>query len=263
MFVPGLVSVSFRALSPAEIVRAAARCGLAAVEWGGDVHVPHGDRRVAREVAAMTADAGLACSSYGSYYRGPTSEADGLPFSAVLDSAEALGVDLVRVWAGSTGSAETGPAERAAMVDHLRRISEAAAVRRIRVGLEYHRNTLTDTDESAARLLAEVDHPNLYTYWQPHIEGHDGARAEGLQAVLSRLCALHVFHWEPGSDGRNDHRPLAEGRERWRRFLTVARGADSGEAAALPVLLEFVRGDTVEQLERDAAVLQDVLSEFA
>ena len=259
MFVPGLVSVSLRALAPADIVRAVAGCGLAAVEWGGDVHVPHGNTRVAREVAAMTADAGLACSSYGSYYRGPVSEQDGLRFASVLDTAEALGVDLVRIWAGSTGSAATEPAARAAMADHLRRIAEVAAGRRIRVGLEYHGNTLTDTDSSAAALLAEADHPNLLTYWQPHVDGDDDERVEGLEAVLPRLCALHVFHWQPDPTGRSERRPLMEGRERWRRFLSVSSGADDA-GTPLPVLLEFVRGDTLEQLEHDAAVLRELLS---
>jgi len=39
---PGLVSVSFRALSPSEIIPMVVSGGLQGIEWGGDIHVPHG-----------------------------------------------------------------------------------------------------------------------------------------------------------------------------------------------------------------------------
>jgi len=41
----GLVSISFRDLFPKQIVDMVAEVGLDAIEWGGDVHVPHGDSR--------------------------------------------------------------------------------------------------------------------------------------------------------------------------------------------------------------------------
>ena len=69
MIYSGLVSVTFRALSPAEIVELVARAGLEGIEWGGDVHAPHGDVARARDVYRRTVDAGLAIPSYGSYYR--------------------------------------------------------------------------------------------------------------------------------------------------------------------------------------------------
>ena len=70
----GLVSASFRALAPGEIVDLVAQAGLAGIEWGGDVHVPHGDVACAREVYRRTVDAGLTVCSYGSYYRAGTGE---------------------------------------------------------------------------------------------------------------------------------------------------------------------------------------------
>ena len=39
----GLVSVTFRKLEPAEIVDLVKQAGLQGIEWGGDIHVPHGD----------------------------------------------------------------------------------------------------------------------------------------------------------------------------------------------------------------------------
>jgi hypothetical protein len=52
--IPGLVSITFRALPPADIIRLTAECGLQAIEWGADVHVPPGDLAGARRVGAET-----------------------------------------------------------------------------------------------------------------------------------------------------------------------------------------------------------------
>ena len=56
MLTPGLVSVSFRPLAGEEIIRLAKETGLAAVEWGGDVHVPAGDTARAKELAYTLPD---------------------------------------------------------------------------------------------------------------------------------------------------------------------------------------------------------------
>ena len=50
----GLVSITFREKSPEEIVGLVVEAGLDGIEWGGDVHVPHGDLAKAREVRANT-----------------------------------------------------------------------------------------------------------------------------------------------------------------------------------------------------------------
>jgi len=39
----GIVSVTFRNLSPERIISLVSEGGLSAVEWGGDVHVPLAD----------------------------------------------------------------------------------------------------------------------------------------------------------------------------------------------------------------------------
>ena len=59
MISSGLVSVTFRKLSPAEIVDLVRQAGLNCIEWGGDIHVPHGDCVRAREVRQRTLAAGL------------------------------------------------------------------------------------------------------------------------------------------------------------------------------------------------------------
>ena len=231
--IAGLVSVTFRQLTPAEIVSLAVDAGLAAVEWGGDVHVPVGDLRTARDVAARSADSGLAVEAYGSYYR-----ADG-DFRPVLETALALEAPRIRVWAGAKGSAEEP--DRAAVVEDLREVAALANGDGVEIAVEYHANTLTDTIGSALALFEDV--PALKPYWQPPI----GSTVEDALAAVPALdpVAVHVFSW--ADDGTR--LPLAARESLWRPVL-----------AALPpdrhALLEFVRDDSPEAFREDAATLR-------
>src|SRR5699024_8931423 len=92
-----LTSVTFRRMKPEEILRVAARAGIEGIEWGGDVHVPAGDLAAARRVRALCEDAGIPALSLGSYFFLNA----GMDFRPVLETALALGVRDVRIWAGA------------------------------------------------------------------------------------------------------------------------------------------------------------------
>jgi len=250
--IPGLVSITFRKLSPGQIVDLAVRAGLLAIEWGGDIHVPHGDVARAEEVARQTREAGLSVATYGSYYRLGESEAKGLAFERVLDSASALGAPAIRVWAGTKGSAETTAEERRGIVADAIRIADLAQARGVAVSLEYHGGTLTDTRESVRKLMEEIPHPNLDFLWQPVSGEEEELGVQRLWDILPRLRHVHVFHWWPTGAER---RPLVEGEERWRHYLEMVR--DQKRPAAC--LLEFVRDDSPEQLLEDASTLRHLL----
>ena len=256
MIYPGLVSITFRKLTPRQVVEAAASAGLAGIEWGGDIHAPHGDLARAADVRRLTADAGLAVPAYGSYYRAGVSENDGLAFARVLDTACTLGARVIRVWAGRQGSAQAEAAYRACVTEDCRRIAALAAEAGIVVASEYHGDTLTDSDSSAAALLADVDHPNFKTYWQPRNGTLPDEVIGGLRQVLPRLAHLHVFHWWPDPGNR---RPLAEGTDRWLRYLELAATAPGDRFA----MLEFVANDDPVVLAAEAATLRQWLKSVA
>lgn len=60
MYQIGLVSVSFRGLSPEEIIRIAKDAGLNRIEWGSDVHAPFDDAERLSTIAACQRSAGAA-----------------------------------------------------------------------------------------------------------------------------------------------------------------------------------------------------------
>jgi sugar phosphate isomerase/epimerase len=235
--VPGLVSVTFRRLTPAEIVALAAANGMAAIEWGGDVHVPVGAHGVARQVAARCGDAGIAVEAYGSYYR-----AGGDGFEPVLATALSLGAPRIRVWAGD------GTAGHAAVAADLRRIAALAAGEGVEIAVEYHADTLTGTLTSALALFAAA--PGVRSYWQPPV---GSTLADALAAVPALdPVAAHVFTW----DATGNRLPLAEGAALWRPVL-AALGELPGDRH---VLLEFVRDDEPNAFVADASTLRGWLS---
>jgi len=250
MMKAGLVSVTFRGLTPERIVQLVAEAGLQGIEWGGDIHAPRGDVAQAERVRQLTLNHGLEVAAYGSYYR----LGSGMAFEPVLASAAALGAPVIRVWAGMQGSAKTTDEERAAIVRESAAIADQAAAAGIRIAYEYHGNTLTDTNDSAAALLEAVGHPNVYTYWQPPNGIGASERIEGLRRVLPRLSHLHVFAWA-NRDGKLERLPLRAGEAEWRQYLQAAAELQESRYA----MLEFVKDDAEAAFLEDARTLLEWL----
>ena len=246
---PGLVSVTFRGLPPDAIVELCRQNRLSSIEWGGDVHVPHGDERTAGVVGGLTRAAGLSITAYGSYYR--LASPEGPDFSSVLATAVVLGAPVIRVWAGTCGSAETSPALRRRVIDDALRCADLAAVRNVSIAYEFHDGTLTDSTDSALELLGATEHQFIKTLWQPP---HGLSLQEclaSLRALSPRLQHLHVFHWWPDPSCRL---PLENGRERWSAYIAELRR----QGKDIPLLLEFVCGDDPVCLHEDANTLLDL-----
>lgn len=250
---PGLVSITFRKLTPEEIIRLCVKAGVGGIEWGGDIHCPHGDVERAREVGQWTRDAGLVVAAYGSYYRLGGGGKNPPSFEDVLASAVALGAPTIRVWAGVKGSNDCPPEERALVVDDGLRVAELAEKKGLTICLEYHPNTLTDTAESARVLMEELDHPNIEFLWQPSDGDSVALSAQRLLEVLPRLRNVHVFHWRPPLE----RRPLVEGEAAWRSYIEIIR--ESGRT--VDFLIEFVRDDSPDQFVEDAAALRNWLGD--
>lgn len=258
----GICSITFRELDLAAVVALTRRAGLDAIEWGGDVHVRPGDVVAAKEARHLTQEAGLVVSSYGSYYKGLDPDGNVVPFEPVLQTALELGTGTIRIWADGKGSEVCDPARRAKFIEALHVALDAAQEQNIRLALEFHANTLTDSNFAAKALLDEVNHPNLYTYWQPiYWLADQDYRLQGLDLLYGRILNLHVFHWlfrpSVGGWGENvDRRPLSEGATEWKTYLSEKLDPSVEHFA----LLEFVRKDCSEQFLKDAAILKEITS---
>ena len=158
MMQAGLVSVTFKEMPCEDVIRHAQAAGLKAIEWHGLDHVPHGDLEIAHRIRQRTLDAGLAMAAYGSYYVLGQSEGMGLSFDTVLQTAEALDAPMIRVWAGHKNPDQTPDHIRTHIVEEAGRVADLAAEEQIKIVLEFHVGTLTQTGESCAELLCDLDH---------------------------------------------------------------------------------------------------------
>lgn len=254
-FRPGLCSVTFRKLAPEAIVALAAECGIEGIEWAGDVHVPPGRFDNARHVRRLTEDAGLSVMSYGSYIAPPTD--DEAAFAPALETAQALGAPNIRIWPGSRNrdSITYSAQEREHAASLIRRMARQAADASITISLEYHPNSLTDDLVSARNLMAEIDDPNVFLYWQPRPGLSLEEALDELRAIGAETSHLHVFAW----DSERNRYPLSDHRAYWNRIFSECPATRwPGDHFAM---LEFVRDDSPEQFRIDAAVFRQMLKE--
>ncbi len=277
---PGVCSVTFRERPVDEVVRLTAAAGLECIEWGGDVHVPHGSLATAARAAELTVGSGLVVASYGSYLfadRSAAGETD-----VVLDTAEAMGTSLVRIWApfgldsdsvarhtgrpadgtdsddsaGGANGSGSGPGY-GEVVDALAGICDAAADRDMSVYLEFHGGTPTATASSSVALLDAVDAENLMCAWQPPYWALQSLESDlaDLAMLAPRLAHLHVYSWL----GDGTRRPLAMEGEAWTaRFDTASAAPPVGDARRA-ALLEFVADDDPAVFAADARQLLECL----
>ena len=255
---PGLCSITFRSLSSEDVIALAARARVQGIEWGADVHAPPGGGPAMAALGARTRDAGLAVVSYGSYLGMAPSNDEQI--DAVLDTADALGSPMVRIWTELGVTPASPAADRRRVSEHTAELAERVVTRGLLPTLEFHPGTLTETAASANELLEAIGPTALRTHWQPDPSLTPTTALGELSAVAPHLAHLHVFAW--GAVGIEDRWPLADGAALWTRALQLA----DREGAAVPdgryALCEYVRGDDPEQFVADVRVLCDWIDDI-
>ena len=249
MIIPGMVSATFRNKPAEDILRLCREAKLEAVEWSENAHVMPDDPKGAEALYEMTKGAGLQVAAYGSYYRLGQQDDPQAVFRKSLVSAAALHAPLIRIWAGTEPSSAVDRKTRLKLAEEAACICTMAEEYGIKIAMEWHKNTLTDTNGSAMEFLKEADHKNLYCLWQPTVALSMKERMEGLDLLGDRLLNLHIYYWLDGV-----RRPFSEGAGEWKQYLEhVDLSADRYG------LLEFVMDNTEEQFLQDAEALHQLL----
>jgi len=242
----GITSVTFRDKNIDEIIDLVKQAGLNSIEWGSDVHVLAGDLEKAAEVKMKCDKAGLKISSYGSYYKGGPLE----EFTPLLESASALGVKVIRLWAGREAPETISDENFHILVDHLQKACDLA--KDMILALEYHRKSMTQSKEGSLRLLKAVKRDNLKLYWQPNPEISFSEHLLEIKTLAPFIITFHVFNWDT-----NNERFLLEenqGIDKWRAYTAQAH-----KFGAFPnALIEFVKEDSVENFMKDALSLRKI-----
>ena len=254
------MSVTFRQYAYKNFIKHTKLTDLSCIEWGGDIHVPYDNPEKAADVKnEMTAN-NLITASYGSYYKlGQNNNSD--VFSMILQTAKIISAPIIRVWGGIKNSQNLTAQEREDIIQDTLNIAQTAQNENItgtpvRISLEYHGGTITNTADSAVDFMKEVrnrDGNNVYLYWQPNQYVNFSENKLNLMKICPYLSNIHVFAWD------NEARlPLSEYKNIWREYINIIKNCTSPDSRH-DFLLEFVKDDSVEQFADDAKILIELL----
>lgn len=241
----GLVSVSFRAHAPREILCAMRDAGLHYIEWGSDVHAPCRDLARIDELVALQREFGISCSSYGTYFRLGQTPFDELEHYIL--AAKRLGTDILRVWCGTKSGADMAEDEIRALLDDCRAAAALAEKHGVTLCTECHLRTFTERPEDALYLMQAVNSPHFRTYWQPFQTRTAEQNLAYLRMLAPYVTHVHVFQWKSA-----DRFPLADGIAEWQAYLSLLGSPHT-------LLLEFMPDDCLETLAREANALRHII----
>ncbi|MBO5287045.1 MAG: sugar phosphate isomerase/epimerase [Clostridia bacterium] len=259
----GLVSISFRKKSITELIKATKESGLEYIEWGGDVHIPMGNVKLARRIRRLMHGAGLKSASYGSYF-GLVYHCDEcfpLPFKKVLKTAKALGAETVRVWLGwPKCGCKKGKCVYLCEKQYQKTVTTAKSLCNqakkygLTLSIECHFATLSDDYHDTLRFLKDVNCDNLKLYWQPNHARSFEYNLEALRALLPYITNVHVFNWDTNANKS----PLIEGKAEWSEYFKVLNDENSGKRVCF---LEFMPDGELSSLPTEANSLMVILED--
>lgn len=245
MLKAGVVSVSFRALSVEEIIKITKDAGLEVIEWGSDVHALPAEKERLIEIAKLQKEAGLCCSSYGTYFRLGENSTDEL--ISYIEAAKILGTNVLRLWCGKKNYENLTDEEKSFIIEESKKAAEIAEREGVILCMECHRNTFTNSLAGALELMKSVNSPAFRMYWQPSLAVDKAANMEYAKAISPYTVNLHVFYYEDGKAC-----PLELGLGEWGEYLSCFSGDKH-------LLLEFMPDKKTESLGREAASLRKLI----
>ena len=244
MYKLGLVSISFRQHTPEEILPAVKAAGLSCIEWGSDVHAPCTDEPRLYEIARLQKEYGIACCSYGTYFRLGVTPIEELP--RYIHAAKILGTDILRLWCGNRNPEDYTPDEAASLLAECKAAAALAEAAHVTLCLECHMNTFTNDVRHALWLMEQTGSPHFRMYWQPHQFKTPEENMHYARVIAPYTKNIHVFNWSG-----HDKYPLGEAADLWRSYLAYFPCPSA-------LLLEFMPDGQLKTLPMEAKALKKI-----
>ena len=243
----GLTSVTFRPHTIKEVFDYAKRAGVECIEWGVcNNHVNILSKERTDEINTLSKEYGIPTSSLGSYCE----MMDASELEANVETAHMLNAPVIRVWPGNVSSADCSDELYDTIVANTVSMAEMAAKYGIKIGFEFHNNSLTDTPGSAIKLIKSVNRDNVGLYWQPTsaLSAEENVK---IFNMVKPYCVghLHIYNYNP----ELGYLPLADIKE---KLITYYDDIKNENYIAM---IEFVKGGSVESLVDDINTLREVI----
>ena len=242
----GLVSISFRSLSPEELLCLCREAGLSSIEWGSDVHVKPEDQENLQAVLALEKEHGISCSSYGTYFKLGVHSLDTLP--SYIETAKALKTDILRIWGGGKDFEKMSEEERKALLEEAKKAALIAEKSGVTLCLECHNGTVTSCLDGAKFIIEGTSSKALQMYWQPNQYKSLEENLAYAEWAAPYTKVIHVFNWR-----ENLRFPLGEAVGLWKRYLGYFDGTQT-------LLLEFMPKNEPDELKEEAKALFEIVS---
>ena len=242
----GVTSLTLKKYTIEEVIEIVTKAELDGIEWGEFTgHIPLGDLEIAKKASELTTKANLNIFSFGSYFK----LGENIDFTQTLFTAKALNAPIIRIWAGILGSIEAGDDYFNSIVNEAKLISDIASKEKIKLGFEYHQNTLTDCSSSALKLIKAVNHDNCRLYWQPNGNLSFSQNHEELKEITPYLAGNFHIHNYNSVDG---YKALCEIKEEisnhFKKFVNPNFNC----------MIEFVKDHNIDNFYKDAKALKEI-----
>lgn len=238
----GLVSISFRNLSPEIIIEEVKKAGLSCIEWGSDVHAPCDDIEKLSKIADMQQKADIFCSSYGTYFRLGVNDTNEL--QQYIDAAKILGTNILRLWCGNKSTESYTETEELSLINECKKAAAIAEKNGVTLCMECHNGTYTEKKEGAIKLMKSVDSPAFRMYWQPNQYEEFDENMKYARLLAGFTKCIHVFNWD-----KDKRYPLAESINIWKEYLSFF-------PENITLLLEFMPDDSILSLKTETNALK-------
>jgi len=223
------------------VLEAAVAAGVKGVEWTDDGFLEPGDVVLARETMYATLKAGLCTVSYAALFRAGLH--DRSAFTRALSTAHELNSPNLRIWSGLRSQSAEADAE--AFVSTARYLGDEAGALGVTLCFGVSADSILDSCERAADLLAGMDHPFIKLALAPDADSGFDASMEAIQSVSGSVGLVMVKSSDLiGRDGTGDDRS-----EVWLQYLDSFDEQGGNPDMARHVVIKSIPGNDPADLE--------------
>ena len=242
----GMTSLTFKKYSVEETMEFAKNAAIDGIEWEVAENHVSSDENI-EKIKKLSAECGIEIFSLGSYCYLD----DEAHCTETVETAKKLGAPAIRIWAGRKSPDDVDDEYFAMIVKNTQDMADKAAKYGIVLSFEYHRHSLTETPESAVKLIKAIDRENVKCHWQATNAVSVEENLETLSAVLP--YASGIFHAH-NYTAENGYMLLEGAKEKLRTYYKDLKDTD------YCLLVEFTKDGAPESFYSDIKTLKEILA---